>query len=800
MKKNCFSGYRFVSFIFLNGLLTFIFFAIILLVQSGADANLRAAEENRSRSENTKKQTLPPTKRSVRTFIISDDRTEAAIDEFGRLVSLKNRQTGTDYAGGESLWRLYYDKNTGELENQLTEKNCRTTVSKRKQSETDPNAGAKKTSNTAKTAKEFSSVSGNERAKNSVSGPSGQKGSGAIRIPEAIVIHLDHFKDRGKDLKFELELTITIQDGFIRFASKLKNNEPHTIIRELQYPLIGDLQIPKDIQLLTTTCGGQLFPNPVGYINGVGNRTSYAAPAQFFRDASVRYPGATASNCFVLTGEKEGLYFGSHDYSFQDTIHGLRVYPDPDGQFNKLEGGLYKYPNCLCGRIWSNTANVVAPYSGSWHEASRIYRKWVNTWWHQRPVPHWVQLMKGWQRIIFTHQYGEQLFSIADLNGKVKRIGREIDLPALMAFGWWRSGMDNGYPDSYFQTDPRQGGDAAWKKAIADFQKDGGKFLIYFNGKLIDRTSPFYTSGQGAQACYSDNTGGEYQEQYRFPAFGTFTGYLNARSFVTADLRHPAWKKMLLKMADRGLELGAASIFYDQLGYAESSSNWDTSGEFPIPNLFLIKDKADALKMIHDYLDSKNVPEIALGTEHFTDVVAQYADYIHSITGATGIRDFIDWTRFTFPEIVMTDRTMRDDSDAVRRVNHTLLKGLRNNVEIYRCRDLIDKAPNFKKQLTAINKIREKYPDLLLRGIYRDTEGFSSANPAVQARAFDYQDDLAIVVTQSVRPMLETVIKVPGKKFETFELIGDGSVVDNQKEGQKIILKKDSLAVLVYRK
>ncbi len=681
-------------------------------------------------------------------FSISDGKTQAAVDAQGNLVTLKNLATGRDYAGGEALWRLYYDKKEGQLENQLTSGDC-----------------------SAKVAKTDS----------------------------AIVLTFDRFVDRGVPLAFELVLTIAIEDGAVRFGSEVANHQPHTIIRELQYPLIGNIRLPDDFKLLTTTHGGRLFPDPKGHINAVGNRTSYAAPAQFFRDASLRYPGATASNCFALAGESEGLYFGSHDATFQDTIHGLRVYPDQAGVFNKLEGGLYKYPNCVCDTRWSGSANIVAPYSGSWHETSRIYRKWVDTWWHQRKVPDWIRLMKGWQRIIFVHQYGEQLFSIDDLNGKVKQMANQIDLPALMAFGWWKSGMDNGYPDSYFQTNEEQGGDAAWKAAIADYQKDGGKFLIYFNGKLIDRTSPFYRTGEGSRACYRDNTGGEHLEQYRFPAHGSFTGLLNARTFVTADLRHPAWKSMLLKMADRGLEMGADSLFYDQLGYAESSTNWDVSGEFAIPNLCLIADKAEALKSIHDYLDTKGKPDIALGTEHLTDVVAQHADYIHAISGATGPNDFVDWARFTFPEVVLTDRTMRDDSDAFRRVNHTLLKGLRNNVEIYRCRDLIDKAPNFKRRLTEINKIRSKYPEFLLLGTYRDTLGFENANRAMLARAFQYQDDMAIVVTQSTAPSVTTRIHVKGKTFRGFELLGEGTVKDDPDGGKSVTLKRDALAVLVYR-
>ena len=681
-------------------------------------------------------------------FSIRDSKTEVAVDANGNLVTLKNLETERNYAGGEPLWRLYYDKKDGQLENQLTSRDCSITVA---------------------------------------------KGDGAI------VLSCDRFVDRGTALAFQLKLTITLEDGLVRFASEVGNDQPHTIIRELQYPLIGNVQVPEDFKRLTTCHGGRLWPNVKSYVNAIGNGTSYAAPAQFFRDASDRYPGATASNCFALIGENEGLYFGSHDDTFQYTIHGLRMYPDDAGAFNKLEGGLYKYPNCVSGARWSCDANLVGPYTGTWHETSRLYRKWADTWWHQREIPDWIRLMKGWQRIIFIHQCGEHLFSIDDLNGKVKRTAREIDLPSLMAFGWWKRGMDNGYPDSYFETDEAQGGDDAWKKAIAGYQKDGGKFLIYFNGKLIDRASPFYRSGEGSRVCYQDNTGGEYLEQYRFPAHGTFTGRLNARSFVTADLRQPAWKKMLIKMADRGLEMGADSIFYDQLGYAESSTNWDLSGEFAIPNLCLIADKAEAMRMLHDYLDTKGKPDVAIGTEHLTDVVAQHADYIHGMTDGTGGRDLVDWVRFTFPEIVLTDRTMRDDTDAFRRVNHSLLKGLRNNVEIYRCRDLIDKAPNFKKRLTEINKIRSKYPELLLLGTYRDTLGFENTNPAMLARAFEYQGDLAIVVTQSTASSIATQIHVQDKKFEAFELLGEGTIQKDPDGNMDITLKRDALAVLIYR-
>ena len=50
---------------------------------------------------------------------LKDQQVEVAIDVQGNLVSLKNLQTGHDYAGGQPLWRLYFDRKDGEKENEV---------------------------------------------------------------------------------------------------------------------------------------------------------------------------------------------------------------------------------------------------------------------------------------------------------------------------------------------------------------------------------------------------------------------------------------------------------------------------------------------------------------------------------------------------------------------------------------------------------------------------------------------------------------------------------------------------------
>lgn len=343
----------------------------------------------------------------------------AAVDyRTGYLVFLSRNVDGYNYAGNSGLWRLYY--NTPEQkEIEITAADATPEVSMEKDT---------------------------------------------IRIDYASL----------GEKAFALHLRIWPEDGQLRFGAALENHEPHTIIRELQYPLIGHLQLPEGYKLLTTHTGGQLFDDPVNKIADVDTRALYMTPAQKFRQYDLQYPRNAASNCFAFVGAQDGLYFGSHDTSLQQTWHGLRCYPE-EGEighvtedFKHLEAGFYRYPNVMCGDSWSNDASVVVPYTGDWTETSRIYRQWANTWWHHAPVPKWVQDMTGWQRVIFKHQYGEYLRTYTDLPGRIAAAGESVGCNAVLAFGWWKEGMDNGYPN--YTIDDTQGGEAAWKAAIAQYR------------------------------------------------------------------------------------------------------------------------------------------------------------------------------------------------------------------------------------------------------------------------------------------------------------------------------------------
>ena len=677
-------------------------------------------------------------------YRLSNDKIAIEIDENGSLVGLTNVKTGHNYAKGGYLWRMYFD---------------------------------------TKQEKEIQIFGGEQKPQ-------------ITQQKDCILLKYPKLTTRGKDYQFELNLTLRLEADKVRFESSMSNHEEHTVIREFHYPLVHDINTPKDHKLYTSEAGGKLYPSPFKTINKLA-ASPYKKPEQFFRQKDVKYGARVFMNCFALLGAKQGLYFGSHDETFQDTWHGLRVYKGADGQFDVLEMGFFKYPHCFNGETWSCKANVVAPYSGTWHNASKIYRAWVNTWWDQRKTPLWVKEMNSWQRVIFKHQYGEYFFKYPDLYGHLKDVDKSINSNAVFLFGWWKEGMDNGYPN--YSPDDTQGGDEALKQSIAKYQADGSNLILYFNGKLIDRESKFYKSGMGPKVCRHDNTGSEILERYKFTGHGTWLGEYDQRTFAVATMMDPDWNKVLCQYQDRAFQMGARSVFFDQLGYIESeSANWDNSREFPVPDVFGIKKRGECLKMLRERYN-KQAPDFALGAEGTVDALAQYCDFTHGFPANETADRFIQFFKFTFPDIVFTDRGQRDDTNVQWHVNNILLDGQRVDIEIYRCRDLIDDCPIYQAYLGQANKLRTKYKEELLLGKYRDTLGFKNSNKQADARAYFSEDGkkVAIIVANQnkVASTVTTHIDVPGYKLSESSSLGKAQV-----SGQDVTLGQYDLALLLFKK
>ncbi len=667
-----------------------------------------------------------------------------SIDEHGNLTQLANLRTGQNYAAGRPLWRMYFRQ--GDMfENEVAPEQSRPDV---------------------------------------------------VREGDELVLRYTAVRSRERALKVELELHARLAGDEVRWSARIANREPEITVTELQFPLIGACNFKRGQALIWSANGGQRFEDPREQIRR--SHTLYMAPDQTGIRMTTLYPGGTAcTNSFVFAGEDEGLYFGSHDPSFQHTVHLLRLLG------RDVEAGFSKYPFLPARKTYTVEGYVTSPYRGSWHVAAKKYRAWANTWFRAVKKPAWIENMTGWQRVILKHQYGEVLHSYREL-AQVYRDGAAAGIPSLLAFGWHDAGMDAGYPEYVY--DQRQGGRAALADSIREIHRQGGKVHLYFNGRLIDKESAFYRNN-GSRLTVKGWRGNEVVESYHFSGTGTAVRQFGRKSLVMACPASREWRQMMKRWADEAIGAGADAVFYDQMGYYEHPCTDPTHGH-PVPFTTVAVAKAELLRDVREHIKSRGA-DIGLGTEIINDMTSQYADFIHNLTGAAAasndwrsghkpkLTGFVEWFRYTFPEIIFSDREIRDDTDIERRVNHALLLGLRSDVEIFRCRGTIRDTPVYQAYLGKANALREKFAEFLLKGEYADTDFFRLSSGEIEGRSFRSGKRLAVVVTQSHLDRAATRLTAEGYRLAGHGGFG-GYSVQPEAAGAQIELPRHALAVLVF--
>jgi len=401
--------------------------------------------------------------------------------------------------------------------------------------------------------------------------------------------------------------------------------------------------------------------------------------------------------------------------------------------------------------------------------------------------------MNGWQRIILRHQYGEIHYKYNQLE-EIYQDGMEAGIDTILLFGWHKEGQDAGYPE--YKYDQSQGGFESLKENIQKVQSAGGQVFLYFNGQAINMDTDFYRN-IGHKISVKRENGLEHTEAYLFGGYGTALREFGNKTFVTACPATEEWFATLKECVDKSAELGVDSVFFDQLGCL-SRPCFDPSHGHATPLMTIMKTKADMLKRLNDYAKSK-CPDMSIGIEWVSDITAQYADYIHNTQKPEDVF-FLEWFSYIFPEIRISDRGIRDETDIEKRVNFSLLKGLRSDVEIYRCRKTIKEMPHYCEYLKQVNRIRDKYSRLILNGVFRDQDFIRLDNRDVSASCFTADNELVVMLTQSSKDELGAQLKIPG--FELLETDGLNfqRVIPTGNDSYQVELGRHGFAVLLLKR
>ncbi len=680
-------------------------------------------------------------------YTLENEQIRFSVDDNGNLQELTGLATGHNYAGRQGLWRIIYQHNE-VLEEEITAEDCHPEITR--------------------------------------------------KADELIFIWRQMFSEAGV-VDFQLEVRAQLAGDKVDFSACLKNNTPEFIIREFQFPFVKNINLRPDQQFYWSYLGGDKIKDITSELDNAG--TAYMGQDNKALEISKLYPGFQAMNFYTFADDHEGLYVGSHDPSFQNTLHLLRKRKE------QIDAGMVKYVFVQPGCHSDINGYVLAPYTGNWHTAAHIYREWANNWFHAGPVPDSILQSNGWHRVIMRHQYGKIMFHHDEMP-RILKSGMETGIDTLFMFGWYHGGHDTNYPE--FNFDESQGGHDALKEQIRQFRDGGGKLILYFNGQLIDTDTEFYRT-TGKRISVKNPNGSEHMEWYPFGGDGTALRQFGNKSFVTACPGCPEWLEHCKMLIDRALDLGVDGIFFDQMGWT-SRPCCDPSHGHPVPFHTAVAAKAEMLREMRAYIKERN-PDVSFGIEWLSDLTACHIDFVHNITGSTNagnpdweekmekpdVRLFPELFLYTFPEVITTDRDIRDDTDIERRVNMAILRGYRSDIEIYRCRALIDETPHYKQYLTEVNRLRDCYRDLILNGQFIDTEGFILDNPELSASAFKNDNRVAVVVTQSHLPEATATLEVPGYDYIEHDGLNQFNVqMTNDLGSVKIQLMRHGLTVIIF--
>lgn len=684
---------------------------------------------------------------AAESFVLENEFVRFEVDSGGKLVSLKNKSSGAEYAGNRDLWRIIYSK-ADSLENEWLPSDADVKVSK----------------------------------------PSSDK----ISLSYGGI--------------FPVDIDCSLDGKQVLLKPSIKNSSKDLVLREFQFPLIKNFPSPEKYKAIWSYSGG-------GYASNAGKtlkkwvddaKTGYMAEDYNAVERSKVYPGELALNCIFAEniGNKEALYMASYDESFQKTLHLFRGRAVEGKKSREIDFGFVKYPYLKPGETAEYPAYALAPVD-SWRDGAKLYRKWADSWYKPGKPAYSILESNGWQRLIARHQYGKQFFKYSDFP-KILKDGLAADIDTLFLFGWFREGHDAGYP--HYSPETEQGGDEALKKAIAEFQKGGGKVIIYYNGQLIDASTDFYKKA-GHKISVKVPGGSEHIERYMFGGAGTALRTFGNKTFVTACPSSELWLETLKKLADRALDMGADGVFFDQLGYM-SQVCWDESHGHKVPYMEVMGAKRKMLEKLRDHIKAKN-PKATFGIEWLSDCTSEFADYVHNVGVYTTIThrdkygiprtDYVPLYQYIFPETITTDRQIRDDTDVKRRVNLAVLRGWRSDVEIYRCRATIGETPNYSAYLNEVGKLRDKYRWIILNGVFRDNDIVECSNPRVEYSVFTKGDFLAVVTTQSFADSIEVGFKAAGYKFAESDGVGKYESA-GEGDSAKVTLGKDALVVLIFKK
>ena len=567
----------------------------------------------------------------------------------------------------------------------------------------------------------------------------GQKFSVLRQNDTSFTLSWDSLRGDDRELALSLRLVFTMNGDELSVTSEIDNRDKISVM-EFQLTAISGVSSlagdpAKDI-IMWPSNQGKRIPDPSrSDLSTYSGFRKYERHDQYHTDLDLLYPGSGSMQWYDLCNDNEGIYVGSHN----SLHHTICMHVERDVKTNILRLGIIQYPFAEPGEKWVSQPVVYSVHQGDWHAGSKIYRSWINTTgWKAPEVPEWARQFRGWLRVILKPHHCEinwDYSKIPELYDEAAAAG----LDTIYLLGWERGGFARLWPDYYLADD--LGGEKLLKDGINYVHSKGGKVLMFLSYFLIDHQSEFYLK-EGGDKCTIKSIWGEdvpFAETYC--GEGTYRKIANPHMPMYAACPSvPLWQEKMIKSAKYCLDLGADGVLYD-IGGTKPYFCYDTNHPHKKPS-HSHAEKDLKYKGIREFVKTYGNDKIVL-MEHSVDIFGQHMDIVHPCVFSFRPEDNIvqEMYRYTFPEIIMTNREMgQDEKNYKQNINYCFVQGISYDMTIFRCCGSLKDIPLYSSYMKEKIALRKKYSKYLMYGAYVDSDGFSVDDSRILAKGYIAKD------------------------------------------------------------
>lgn len=563
--------------------------------------------------------------------------------------------------------------------------------------------------------------------------------------------------EEGRVIDASLTVRLVMDKRGLRAFFSLQNRDASVVLQEFQLtPVSGVRSLSgrhEDDFLAWPRDLGIRVPDPAfNDLSTYAGFRKYERHDQFHTDMDALYQGHQATmQWFDWYNACEGLYIGSED----TTRQALCLHAERDTKRNVLRFGFIRYPMLGAGEMFDGQAIDCFPHMGDWHAGARYYRAFMDTQGGFVPPkrPDWCRDMTGWLRVILKQHHCELNWDYGDIPALYDETAA-VGFDTLYLLGWEKGGFARMWPD--YAPDERMGGEAKLRAGIDYVHSKGGRVLMFLSYALVDHHSHFYLHEGGDGVPIKSIWQEDIPFSETYCGEGTYRKIGNpAMPMYLACPGAPLWQEKMKWAAEQCLNLGADGVLYDIGGwfpyfcYAEGHTHKKPSHSH--------ESKAANYRGLREYVKSFGEDKIIL-MEHNVDLYGQSMDIAHGansqpdarlldpvtaedLSRAREDRRLTEMYRYTFPELMTTNRECGEDEDHYRAMaGYSFLLGLRFDMTIYRCCGSLKDLPAYTEYLKTLNALYHRYEKHLLRGRFVDTDGFTADNPYVYVKGWRAED------------------------------------------------------------